>query len=249
MSDGSKILFVVLLLTAVIASVTYIFLQTDPEGTPRVTQKSSESDSSLNQSGQSEISVATNQTPPVASSSIQNIKVALKLDIKFISTTEDGRKIVVDNTLAENLLQGNRLGIVRDIFHDPFEIVSIDASLPTDEIIVAKKNGEMNFTSSNFSIELSENVAQDSRQEEYLVIFYEDSNRNDRFDKGEPFISGCDGSKDTLQLQFFREVSRAELDVGIQQGWNIVEGGEPRNFTQNFDDTIFFINPAIPHIN
>jgi len=176
---------------------------------------------------------------------VSKIQVALKMPLQSVQFTREGERVVLDNT--EYLLRGNRFGIVREPFNEAYEVDSVDASLLIDEIFEAKDNNESEFTSTILEINLPKEPNQESSlstfRGEYIVIFYLDSNNNKKFDKGEGFVGSWLGGKNSFQLQFLKEVSDDQAELGAREGWDIVEGGFPQTFTQNFDEIIFYINP------
>ncbi|HEY4496240.1 MAG TPA: hypothetical protein VJC04_02685 [Candidatus Paceibacterota bacterium] len=177
---------------------------------------------------------------PSTSTQITNrgmkVKVVLTGPLQVIQHNFQGKEVVLDN--MGNLQAGNRIGIVRNPFGEPSEVASIDVLFLHDQIRKAKENQQESFTSAVLTIDLPTN----STGGEYLIIYYLD-NGNRKFDKGESFESSWTGGRDTFELQFLEATSEEKTKLGGHKGWNIVEGGFPQRYTQDFNNSIIRIEP------
>jgi len=140
------------------------------------------------------------------------------------------------------LLNYNRVGVVLDPTGEAQELVSKDAA-----VLLRQLTGEKGdpITTAPLELELPEDPIKNKDREDYQIIFYNDSNRNHRFDRGESYIGSYTGGRGTYRVRYLKKIGEQDRANGAAPGWNIVEGGAPEVYHTDFDRTVIYINPAI----
>jgi hypothetical protein len=71
------------------------------------------------------------------------------------------------------------------------------------------------------------------------IVLFEDGNGNDRWDRGEAWVSAWNGSHGSYYLIYLSE-PRADLP-GSHESWNLCEGGEPADCAGPLDRAVVYV--------